>query len=129
MKYNLLDIISYNQFLLSPKLNDLPLSARYKFSLIIPLLAPHTQFYEKRQQEIAAKYGKKDEEGNFVKTEDGKGIIIEDKFIDDFEKAIKELNELTVEIDADKITCSLNDLEKANLSIAELSQISSFIRN
>lgn len=129
MKYNLLDIISYNQFLLSPKLNDLPLSARYKFSLIIPLLAPHTQFYEKRQQEIATKYGKKDEEGNFVKTEDGKGIIIEDKFIDDFEKAIKELNELTVEIDADKITCSLNDLEKANLSIAELSQISSFIHN
>ena len=129
MKYNLLDIISYNQFLLSPKLNDLPLSARYKFSLIIPLLAPHTQFYEKRQQEIAAKYGKKDEEGNFVKTKDGKGIIIEDKFIDDFEKAIKELNELTVEIDADKITCSLNDLEKANLSIAELSQISSFICN
>ena len=129
MKYNLLDIISYNQFLLSPKLNDLPLSARYKFSLIIPLLAPHTQFYEKRQQEIAAKYGKKDEEGNFVKTKDGKGIIIEDKFIDDFEKAIKELNELTVEIDADKITCSLNDLEKANLSIAELSQISSFIHN
>ena len=129
MKYNLLDIISYNQFLLSPKLNDLPLSARYKFSLIIPLLAPHTQFYEKRQQEIAAKYGKKDEEGNFVKTEDGKGIIIEDKFIDDFEKAIKELNELTVEIDADKITCSLNDLEKANLSIAELSQISSFIHS
>ena len=106
MKYNLLDIISYNQFLLSPKLNDLPLSARYKFSLIIPLLAPHTQFYEKRQQEIAAKYGKKDEEGNFVKTEDGKGIIIEDKFIDDFEKAIKELNELTVEIDSDKIDCS-----------------------
>ena len=129
MKYNLLDIISYNQFLLSPKLNDLPLSARYKFSLIIPLLAPHIQFYEKRQQEIAAKYGKKDEEGNFVKTEDGKGIIIEDKFIDDFEKAIKELNELTVEIDADKIACSLDDLEKLNLSIAELSQISSFIRN
>lgn len=129
MKYNLLDIISYNQFLLSPKLNDLPLSARYKFSLIIPLLAPHIQFYEKRQQEIAAKYGKKDEEGNFVKTEDGKGIIIEDKLIDDFEKAIKELNELIVEIDADKITCSLNDLEKANLSIAELSQISSFIHN
>lgn len=129
MKYNLLDIISYNQFLLSPKLNDLPLSARYKFSLIIPLLTPHSQFYEKRQREIAAKYGKKDEEGNFVKTEDGKGIIIEDKFIDDFEKAIKELNELTVEIDADKITCSLNDLEKANLSIAELSQISSFIHN
>ena len=129
MKYNLLDIISYNQFLLSPKLNDLPLSARYKFSLIIPLLAPHTQFYEKRQQEIAAKYGKKDEEGNFVKTEDGKGIIIEDKFIDDFEKAIKELNELTVEIDANKIACSLDDLEKLNLSIAELSQISSFIHS
>lgn len=129
MKYNLLDIISYNQFLLSPKLNDLPLAIRYKFSLIIPLLAPHIQFYEKRQQEIAAKYGKKDEEGNFVKTEDGKGIIIEDKFIDDFEKAIKELNELTVEIDADKIACSLDDLEKLNLSIAELSQISSFIRN
>lgn len=129
MKYNLLDIISYNQFLLSPKLNDLPLAIRYKFSLIIPLLAPHIQFYEKRQQEIAAKYGKKDEEGNFVKTEDGKGIIIEDKFIDDFEKAIKELNELTVEIDADKIACSLDDLEKLNLSIAELSQISSFIHN
>lgn len=129
MKYNLLDIISYNQFLLSPKLNDLPLAIRYKFSLIIPLLAPHIQFYEKRQQEIAAKYGKKDEEGNFVKTEDGKGIIIEDKFIDDFEKAIKELNELTVEIDADKIACSLDDLEKLNLSIAELSQISSFIHS
>lgn len=129
MKYNLLDIISYNQFLLSPKLNDLPLAIRYKFSLIIPLLAPHIQFYEKRQQEIATKYGKKDEEGNFVKTEDGKGIIIEDKFIDDFEKAIKELNELTVEIDADKIACSLDDLEKLNLSIAELSQISSFIHS
>lgn len=129
MKYNLLDIISYNQFLLSPKLNELPLAIRYKFSLIIPLLTPHTQFYEKRQQEIAAKYGKKDEEGNFVKTEDGKGIIIEDKFIDDFEKAIKELNELTVEIDSDKIACSLDDLEKLNLSIAELSQISSFIHN
>ena len=129
MKYNLLDIISYNQFLLSPKLNELPLAIRYKFSLIIPLLAPHIQFYEKRQQEIAVKYGKKDEEGNFVKTEDGKGIIIEDKFIDDFEKAIKELNELTVEIDADKIACSLDDLEKLNLSIAELSQISSFIHS
>ena len=129
MKYNLLDIISYNQFLLSPKLNELPLAIRYKFSLIIPLLAPHIQFYEKRQQEIAAKYGKKDEEGYFVKTEDGKGIIIEDKFIDDFEKAIKELNELTVEIDADKIACSLDDLEKLNLSIAELSQISSFIHS
>lgn len=129
MKYNLLDIISYNQFLLSPKLNDLPLAIRYKFSLIIPFLAPHIQFYEKRQQEIAAKYGKKDEEGNFVKTEDGKGIIIEDKFIDDFEKAIKELNELAVEIDADKIACSLDDLEKLNLSIAELSQISSFIHS
>lgn len=129
MEYNLLDIISYNQFLLSPKLNDLPLSVRYKLSLILPILTPHIQFYEKGQQEIAAKYGKKDKEGNFVKTEDGKGIVIEDKFSDDFEKAIKELNELTVDIDANKITCSLDDLEKLNLSIAELSQISSFIHN
>lgn len=129
MKYNLLDIISYNQFLVNPKLNDLPLSVRYKLSLILPILTPHAQFYEKGQQEIATKYGKKDEEGNFVKTEDGKGIVIEDKFVDDFEKAIKELNELTVEIDSDKITCSLDDLEKLNLSIAELSQISSFIHN
>lgn len=128
MKYNITDILSYFYLLSSEKLNELPLKTRYKFALILPILTPHVQFYEERQKEIADKYGKRDEEGNFVYTEEGKGIIIEEKFLSDFNKAIKELNDLSIELEEEKISCSLDDLEPLKLSIPELSKIISFIK-
>lgn len=82
----------------------LPLKAAYKLNKIKKAIDKEGDFYTEKFQEIVDKYAKKDENGEFVFSEDGEQIMIKDGMIDDCNKELTELQELSVEIETYGLT-------------------------
>ena len=74
------DILGFNsnsQKLFSEKM---PLACAYKLSKIQKILADEIEFYQKKYLEIIEEYGKKDENGKLMYSNDGQVVLLkEDK--------------------------------------------------
>lgn len=87
------------------------------------------EFADKRQNDIVEKNAKKDDKGEMIPSEDGKGILIEDR-----EAFITEMNELVetdMPVELDKV--AMSDIERCDedrfesLSPKELSALECMI--
>ena len=83
---------------------NLPLKVAYKLNKIRKAVEKEGDFYGEKFQEILDKYAKKDENGEFVFSEDGEQIMIKDGMVDDCNKELTELQELSVEIETYGLT-------------------------
>ena len=99
---------------------NLPLKVAYKLNKVKKAVAENGEFYAEKFQEIIDTYAKKDENGQVVFSDDGSQIMIQDDKIDECNKALDELQNLTVEIEnynltiddfGDNITCTPEELE------------------
>ena len=99
---------------------NLPLKVAYKLNKIKKAVEENGEFYATKFQEIIDTYAKKDEDGNLVFSDNGEQIMIQDDKIEECNKALEELQELTVEIDnfnltiddfGENIECTPKDLE------------------
>ena len=98
----------------------LPLKVAYKLNKLKKAIEVEGEFYANKFQEIVDTYAKKDENGQVVFSDDGNQIIIQDGKVEECNKALNDLQELTVEIDncnltiddfGDDIECTPEDLE------------------
>lgn len=98
----------------------LPLKGAYKLNKIKKGLEKETEFYTEKFQEILDKYGQKDENGNFVFSEDNQQILIVDGKMEECNKALDELQNLEVQIEnynfkledlGEDIECTPEELE------------------
>lgn len=98
----------------------LPLPVAYKLNKINTAAGKETEFYQEKFQEIIQKYGKKDDDGNLVFSEDGEQIMIEDGKIPECNEALDELMSLEVKINTyglkienfgDNLECTPEELE------------------
>ena len=97
----------------------------YKIMKFIKSTEAEETFYNEKMQEILLKYGAKDENGDYIKSEGGIKII--DGKVDDCHKEINELAETEVEIPA--ITFTIDELSQINLTVAELYTLDEIIQN
>ena len=82
----------------------LPLKVAYKLNKIKKAVEVEGEFYSNKFQEIVDEYAKKDENGQLVFSEDGNQIMIRDGLISECNKAIEDLQALTVEINNYNLT-------------------------
>ena len=110
----------FNQF------GQVKVSARlaYKIVKLCKSAQIEEEFYNARRNEIINEYALRDENGQIVVSNDGVIRIIEDK-MDAANNALKELNDIEVEVPNIKFT--LSELDEFKLSIADMFALDAFI--
>jgi hypothetical protein len=96
----------------------------YKIMKLCKALAVEEEFYNEKRGAIIKEYAIKDENGQVKISDDGMIKIIPDK-IPDAEKALRELNEIEVEVPDIKFT--LDELEELKLSVNDMFVLEAFI--
>lgn len=99
---------------------ELPIKVSYALAKNIAKLDKEIEIYNKERQKLIDKYSVKNADGKTVIDENNQ-IKIQDKFLDDWNKDIKELQDIEVEIDIHKF--KLEELNGYNMTPAELMAI------
>ena len=106
----------------------LPIKVSYKLTRFFNELEGETKFFNDTLQKLIEDYGKKDENGNYIYTDDKQGVKIqEDKFQECMDK-IYELNKLEVNLSyVPEFT--LDELEPLNLEMKYISLLLPYIKD
>ena len=105
----------------------LPLKTTYKFTRLMKRAEEEIAFYQVKFQEIVEEFAEKDENGQYKMTEDGQSIVIIAGKEMECNSRLLELRNLEVEIEG--ITFSIEELEKLDVTIAELNCLMSLIED
>lgn len=101
------------------------INTQYKMLLIKKKIKEDLELVEEQYQILLNLYGEVNEEGEFVKTEDG-GIKIKEGYQSECQKKIQEFNQLDVTIP--DVYFSIEELESLNLTLFELEVLEPFIK-
>ena len=119
---------TFNFLELRNKITDKKMSIKtiYKFTRFFNQLESESKFFNETLQSIINIYGQRDENGEFILTDNGQGVKIkEDKFNECMEK-VKELNELEIQLSyIPKFT--LDELEGLELDFKEMELLIPYI--
>lgn len=110
------------------KIKDIKMSIKtaYKFSRLVREIDNEKIFYQTKFQSIIETYGEKDEEGNFVLTQDKTGIQIKKAELKKCQKEVMELSNLEVEISG--IDISIEELDNFELTLQDMNILMPFIK-
>ena len=112
MTLKMQEIISFPSFFEKVKTKPLPFKTSYHLTLLAKDIEKHYNFYQEKLQAILQEYGKKDENGNLVTTEDGQGIKLKEETRDEAYQKLLELRQLDVELpDITFITADFDGVE------------------
>ena len=112
----LVDAINFQQIYNEISTLKLPIKVSYGLSKIMNGLKDDIDFFNSRLQEIVTDYSDKDENGNPILTDDGRGIVVSDEKKEECNQKIQEL--YTTEITPPATNLTIGDLE--NVSNLEL---------
>ena len=101
------------------------INTQYKMLLIKKKIKEDLELVEEQYQILLNLYGEVNEEGEFVKTEDG-GIKIKEGYQSECQKKIQEFNQLDVTIP--DVYFTIEELESLNLTLFELEVSEPFIK-
>lgn len=104
----------------------LPLKTTYKFTRLMKRAEEEIGFYQEKFREILEEYGVK-EDGEFKLTPDGQSVVIISGKETECNERLYELRNLDVPIEGIKFT--IDELEKIDVSIQELSCLMSLIED
>lgn len=125
MKLKMYEITEFSTFFTKVKTQPLPFKTSYRLTLLSQEVDKHVSFYQENFRNILQEYGKKDENGNLVPTEDGQGIkLIEETMQEAYDK-LTELRGLEVELP--DIKFAIEEFEKVELSPNEMLVIMPFV--
>ena len=119
---------TFNFLELRNKITDKKMSIKtiYKFTRFFNQLESESKFFNETLQSIINIYGQRDENGEFILTDNGQGVKIkEDKFNECMER-VKELNEVEIQLSyIPKFT--LDELEGLELDFKEMELLIPYI--
>ena len=104
----------------------IPVKLAYKFMKLLKDTNDDESFFNEKMGAIIEQYGKKDENGQYAYTENGGVKIQEDKFQECLDST-NELNE--TDVDAPKVTFTIDELGELKLSIEDMEALNSLIRD
>lgn len=125
MKIKINQLADFTNFYQKVKSQSLPFKTSYKLALLNQECQKHTDFYQEEFRKLIMQYSQKDEEGNPVPTEDGKGVRLAEGTTDEAYAKLDELNSLDVELPDTKF--AVEDFDKVELSPEEILVIMPFI--
>lgn len=125
MKVKITDVLNFTDFYISVKERKMSIKTAYKLTKLATAIEAEADFYREKLQSIIQEYGMKDDDGNFVPTEDGTGIkLIEGKEVE-CGQAMNELQ--TLEADLPDITFSAADFDGVEITLEEFGTIAPFV--
>ena len=80
------------------KSSKLPFKTAYRVTLLMQETEKHLNFYQESFRNLLNEYGKKDENGNIMPTEDGQGVLLAEETMQEAYQKLTELRELDVEL-------------------------------
>lgn len=120
--YKLISILGLENELSNQKFS---IKTAYTFSKIFSRAREELEFYQTKYREIISLYGEKDEDGEFVLSENGNIIYIQKDKIEECKDKLNELQNLEVDLPDYKI--HLDELDSIKLSTNEISILLPFI--
>ena len=106
----------------------LPIRVSYKFTRFFNELESEAKFFNDTLQKLIEEYGKKDEEGNYIYTEDKQGVKIQDDKFQECMDKIDELNKLEVNLTYIP-EFTLDELEPLNLEMKYIDLLLPYIKD
>ena len=104
----------------------LPIKTSYKLTRFFNQFEEEAKFFNETLQKIIDEYGQKDENGNFIFTDNGQGVKIkEDKYNECMEK-IEELNSVEVKLNYTP-SFTLEELEGLDLEMKYINLLMPYI--
>lgn len=127
MTTKMYEILDFPSFFTKVKSQKLPFKISYRLTLLTQEIEKHINYYQEQLRDILNEYGKKDENGNLVPTEDGQGIRLVEETMNEAYVKISELRNLEVELP--DYTFEANDFDNIELSPEEMFTIVPFIKD
>ena len=106
----------------------LPIRVSYKFTRFFNELEEETKFFNDTLQKLIEEYGKKDENGDYIYTDDKQGVKIQDEKFQECMDKIEELNKLEVNLDYIP-EFTLDELEPLNLEMKYINLLLPYIKD
>ena len=125
MTLKMYQITDLPSFLEKVNAQKLPFKTSYKIALLMQEVEKHINFYQEQFRNLLTEYGKKDENGNLMPTEDGQGVLLAEETMTEAYTKLAELRELDVELS--DTTFSPDDFDKVELTPEEMISIMPFI--
>lgn len=125
MKVKMHQILDFELVYNKIKNTKMPIKTTYNFAKLAREVNNERDFYQQELQHIINEFGEKDENGNFVLTEDGTGVQIQKDRINECQKEIILLSNLEVEIKG--INLAVEELENIELTLSEMEILMAFI--
>lgn len=125
MTQKMYQITDFPTFFTKVKSQKLSFKVSYKLTLLSKEIQTHIDFYEESFRNLLGEYAKKDENGNFVHTSDGQGVLLKEETTNEAYTKLAELRELDVELSDTKF--SLDDFDGIEISPEEIMLIMPFI--
>ena len=124
IKVSLNDIVNSASTFRELSEKQLPIRVAFRIARLIRELDKENATFESSRRAIIEKYAMRDETGKITQADNGNIILQQDK-IEDCNNELNELLSAEVEINADKI--SIEDLEKIEMTPAQVYNIEAFI--
>ena len=125
MTLKMYSIIDFPTFYTKVKSQKLPFKTSYKIALLFNEIQKHVDFYQESFRNLLVEYGKKDESGEIMPTDDGQGVLLAEETINEAYAKLAELQQLDVELPDTKF--SLDDFDNVEISPEEMMIIMPFI--
>lgn len=102
----------------------MPPSVAYKIMKLVRAVESEEAFYKKELQKLIEQYGKRNEDGSLVATEDG-NVLLSEGTLQECRQKVNELEAL--DVDAPNISFTLDELSCVSMTVREMDAISVFI--
>ena len=119
------EVLGFPAFYQAVRAEKLPIKTAYKLSKLSKAVAKEVEFYQESFQKIMDTYAQHGEDGNYIFTEDGQGIQIQDGKQEECFKKIEELKDIDIEMPA--ITFKFEDFEDVSISADEMDSLVPFL--
>ena len=122
----MIDVLNFLDAYSSIKNKSFKINTIYKLSKCFEDCAKEREFYQQQFTNILNKYAKKDENGNYIYTNENTGILIEESNQKNCEKELSELLSLEININ-EKYFIKIDELSDIELDIETFNKIKPFI--
>ena len=121
---NILKLISAKRALTNYLDDKMPPALAYKIMKLVRAAESEEAFYKKELQKLIEQYGKRNDDGSLVATDDGNILLSEDT-LQECRQKVDELEAL--DVDAPNISFTLDELSCVSMTVREMDAISAFI--
>jgi len=126
IKVTMQQVLEFKEVVGDFREKKLPLPGAYKLLKISNALDKDMEFYHEKFQNIIETFAKKDDDGNYVYSDDGSQIIIQEDKIDECNTALEEL--MGLEIEVDNLDLSIDNFgQDAEYTLEELEKFTPFM--